>query len=110
MGLAIVYYSLMNNNSAKLIILGRTKEGKKFRPGDWAQRLTSAVASYGPGRRLIFHPKVTMSTQGDVNCVIVDNSLEDEEPILFDFLVNFGRENNLEIVNNYIAQPIAVEA
>lgn len=51
-----------------------------------------------------------MSTQGDVNCVIVDNSLEDEEPILFDFLVNFGRENNLEIVNNYIAQPIAVEA
>ena len=31
----------------KILIMGHTKEGKKFRPSDWAERLYYTVAEYG---------------------------------------------------------------
>ncbi len=89
----------MGSNTAKLIINGVTKSGEKFRPSDWAQRLTTAVATCGPGRRIKFHPKVNMATLEGINCVVIDADLEDEDPMLFRFLVNFGEENNLELTN-----------
>ena len=30
----------------KILIIGQTKEGKKFRPSDWAERLYYTVADY----------------------------------------------------------------
>lgn len=32
-----------------------------------------------------------------VSCVVVDPSLEGEEPQLYDFLIKFGEHNNLQI-------------
>lgn len=87
----------MNNANAKVIIKGLTTDGKKFRPSDWAERLTSAVATTGPGRRVIFHPKVHMATIDGVSCVIVDADLEQSDPMLFGFLMNFGNGNKLQI-------------
>ena len=42
----------------KILIVGQTKEGKKFRPSDWAERLYYTVASYGKNGRVIFNPLV----------------------------------------------------
>lgn len=95
----------MNSNIAKLIINGVTQDGKKFRPSDWAQRLTTAVASYGPGRRIIFHPKVKMAMLEGINCVVVNADLEDEDPMLFRFLVKFGEENNLKLTHTDVFPP-----
>lgn len=83
--------------AGRIIIKGITRDGRRFRPSDWAQRLTTAVASPGPGRRICFHPKVRMATIAGLNCVLVDRSLADEEPMLFDFLLQFARSNNLQI-------------
>lgn len=79
------------------MIKGVTREGRRFRPSDWAQRLTTAVASYGPARRIRFHPKVHMETVGGVNSVVIDADLQDEDPMLFEFLINFARNNDLEV-------------
>lgn len=81
----------------KIIIKGVTRDGRRFRPSDWAQRLTTAVASAGPGRRIHFHPKVSMATIDGVNCVVVDASLEEEDPPLFRFLIGFGESNALQM-------------
>jgi hypothetical protein len=80
-----------------IIIKGLTLDGRTFRPSDWAQRLTTAVGSPGPGRRVRFHPNVRMATVGGVNCVVIDGSLRQDDPRLFEFLLNFGRNNNLQI-------------
>lgn len=87
----------MSSASEKIIIRGVTRDGRRFRPSDWAQRLSTAVGSIGPGRRVMFHPKVTMALIDGVSCVVVDPSLEGEEPQLYDFLIKFGEHNNLQI-------------
>ncbi len=84
--------------TGKVIIQGITKEGGKFRPSDWAERLCGAVASYGPGRRIIFHPNVKLASMEGVKCVVLDASLEEDDEMLFDFLTDFAEENNLQIV------------
>lgn len=95
----------MTEAAGKFIIRGVTKDGKRFRPSDWAERLTGAVASYGPGRRMIPHPKVRMANLDGVVCVIVDADLERDDPMLFSFLMNFGTGNNLQIDRPQTAIP-----
>lgn len=83
--------------SGKVLIRGVTRDGRKFRPSDWAQRLATAVGTPGPGRRIRWHPKVSMVTIDGLNCVAVDKSLEQEDPMLYEFLLNFARFNNLVV-------------
>ena len=84
--------------TGKVIIQGITESGGKFRPSDWAERLCGSVASYGPGRRIIFHPNVKLASIGGVKCVVIDASLEEDDEMLFDFLTDFANENKLKIL------------
>ena len=88
---------IQSDFTGKFVIKGITKDGHHFRPSDWAQRLTSAVGTPAPGRRIKFHPKVKMATIEGVNCVVLDKNLENEEPMLFSFLMDFANENQLQI-------------
>ena len=81
----------------KVIIRGLTEDGNKFRPSDWAERLCGAVASYGPGRRIIFHPNVRLASLDGIRCVVIDSVLEDDDEMLFEFLMDFARDNKLQI-------------
>jgi hypothetical protein len=80
----------------KVIIRGLTQDGGKFRPSDWAERLCGAVASYGPGRRIIFHPNVKLASIDGVKCVVIDAVLETSNEMLFEFLMDFAKDNNLQ--------------
>lgn len=84
--------------TGKVLILGITKDGGKFRPSDWAERLCGAVASYGHGRRIIFHPNVKLSSHQGVKCVVIDASLEEDDEMLFEFLTDFADENNIQVL------------
>ncbi|SCZ59072.1 DUF3579 domain-containing protein [Thiohalomonas denitrificans] len=81
--------------SVQIIIRNFTKDGQRFRPGDWAQRLASVAGRTGSGGRIRFHPKVRVITIDGANCVLVDTSLEQQEPMLLKFLLDFARTNNL---------------
>ncbi|EMR13564.1 hypothetical protein MPL1_04572 [Methylophaga lonarensis MPL] len=85
------------SSTQKILIKGITQEGGKFRPSDWAERLCGAVASYGPGRRIRFHPRVRLASIEGVKCVVVDAVLRDENEMLFEFLMDFARDNQLQI-------------
>lgn len=85
-------------STGKVIIQGLTLAGGKFRPSDWAERLCGAVASYGPGRRIIFHPNVKLASIDGVKCVVIDASLEQDDEMLFEFLTDFAEENHLQIL------------
>ncbi|AOK30446.1 hypothetical protein WS67_23355 [Burkholderia singularis] len=83
-------------------IQGITKDGKKFRPSDWSERLAGVMSCFGPGAsgpnaRLKYSLYVRPTMIGDVKCVIVDSRLRDIEPMAFDFVMNFAKDNHLVV-------------
>ncbi len=87
----------MIDTTNKIVIKGITTDGRKFRPSDWAQRIATAVGTLTSSRRIKFHPKVSISVIDGVNSIVIASELKDEEPMLYDFLIDFAENNNLEI-------------
>lgn len=81
----------------KIIIQGVTESGVKFRPSDWAQRLATAVSTMDSRGRIVYHPKVSATMYDGISCVVIDVSLEEEEPLLYSFLTEFGKNNSLKM-------------
>jgi Protein of unknown function (DUF3579) len=86
----------MATGSEYIVIKGVTREGRRFRPSDWAERLATAVGQMGPDRRIRFHPQVRIATVDDEKCVLVDLALEENDPMLFSFLMHFAQDNHLQ--------------
>jgi hypothetical protein len=81
-------------------IQGVTKDGKRFRPSDWSERLCGVMSQFGPstgviGRnaRLQYSLYVRPTLLGDIKCVWVDARLRDVEPMAFNFVMNFAKDN-----------------
>ena len=83
----------------KILIRDVTREGSKFRPSDWAERLYYALASYDHNRRLVFNPMVNLKQGDKFKCFVINPKLEKSEPMTFDFLVDFAKTNNLEVTD-----------
>ena len=77
--------------------MGQTKEGKKFRPSDWAERLYYTVASYGKNGRIVFNPLVNLNQEDNSKCFVINVTLRDKDPMIYDFLVDFAVNNELEM-------------
>jgi len=88
--------SILSTKAGHIVIKGFTEEGKRFRPSDWAERLATAVGYCGADRRVRFHPRVRLANVEGEKCVIVDLALEEEEPLLFEFLMRFAESNHLK--------------
>jgi hypothetical protein len=83
----------------QIIIRGVTLQGGKFRPSDWAERLYSAVATYGPDKRAIFPPHVHVTMKDGMKCIAIDTKMQDANPMLFDFLIGFATDNELTLTD-----------
>jgi hypothetical protein len=83
-------------------ILGVTREGKVFRPSDWADRLCSVMSQFKPGgggpqSHLTYSPYVMPDQQGDLKVVRVDKEIAELETLAYKFLVSFAVDNDLQI-------------
>ena len=87
----------------QFFIQGVTNAGKTFRPSDWAERLAGAMACFRPeGVRqggisayIGYSPYCVPRVIDGVKCVIVSEALRDVEPMAWDFVMNFARDNHL---------------
>ncbi|MFM0593834.1 MULTISPECIES: DUF3579 domain-containing protein [Paraburkholderia] len=84
----------------EFFIQGITSKGKRFRPSDWSERLAGVMACFGPGKKgpnayMQYSPYVRPTMIGDLKCVILDSRLRDIEPMAFDFVLNFAKDNDL---------------
>ncbi|MFA7504755.1 MAG: DUF3579 domain-containing protein [Burkholderiaceae bacterium] len=83
------------------VIVGIDSTGRRFRPSDWADRLCGVMSSFRPdamtGDPLRYSPLVQPSMRGDQRCVVVDARLRDIEPMAYDFLRKFARDNDLRV-------------
>jgi hypothetical protein len=83
------------------LILGQTPEGKAFRPSDWAERLAGVMSSFRPGGALghspiSYSPWCLPNQWGGVKCVVIHADLREAEPMAWDFVLNFARDNGLQ--------------
>ena len=92
----------MASGSAKeLFIMGVTRDGRAFRPSDWAERLAGVMSPFRPGgvqpgSHLSYSPWCLPTVVNGVKCVIVNEELRHAEPMAWDFVVNFAKDNELE--------------
>jgi hypothetical protein len=85
------------DTSLEFVIRGVTLEGTAFRPSDWAERLCGVMSVFGADQRMAYSPYVQPVTSGGVKCVVVDVRLKEIEPMAFTFLINFAKDNELEV-------------
>ena len=90
--------------AAEFVILGLTKEGKPFRPSDWAERLCGVMCAFGGDHRMQYSPFVHPITSNGVRCVVVDIRLEQIEPMAYRFLLNFAKDNELRVRDGRIEE------
>jgi hypothetical protein len=92
----------MASSSAKeIFIMGVTREGRTFRPSDWAERLAGVMSPFRPGgaqpgSHLSYSPWCLPTVVNGVKCVVVNAALREVEPMAWDFVINFAKDNNLE--------------
>lgn len=84
----------------EIIIQSLTREGKKFRPSDWVDRICSSYATFGDDRKLRYSPYLKPEMIDGIRCLAVDMQLKVENPEGFEELMQFASENQLNIINS----------
>ena len=91
---------------SEFFILGVTSDGKQFRPSDWSERLCGVMSCFKPegeggGRNahLQFSPYVRPTLINGVKSVVVNAKLRDLEPMAYHFVVQFAKDNDLQVVD-----------
>lgn len=83
--------------ASEFVIVGLTRDGRPFRPSDWAERLCGVMSQFGADGRMRYSPYVQPITSNGVRCVVVDEGLREIEPLAYNFLVGFARDNELQV-------------
>ncbi len=89
--------------SQEVFIQGTTLAGKTFRPSDWAERLAGVMSSFRPGgpqqgSHLSYSPWCVPTVINGTKCVIVNRALHNHEPMAWEFVMNFAKDNELQLV------------
>ena len=93
---------MISPRAKEVFIQGITSDGRTFRPSDWAERLAGVMSSFRPGgatpgSHLSYSPWCVPTSIGGVKCVIVHMDLRDHDVMAWDFVMNFARDNDLQI-------------
>jgi hypothetical protein len=90
----------------EILIQGLTQDGRAFRPSDWAERLAGVMSPFrpggvasGPGAHIGYSPYCVPRVVDGVKCVVVNEAIKDIEPMAWDFVMNFARDNALQVAD-----------
>ena len=93
---------MVSSNATEVLIQGTTRDSRTFRPSDWAERLAGVMSSFRPGgaqrgSHLSYSPWCVPRVIDNVKCVVVHSDLRKAEPMAWDFVLNFARDNDLQV-------------
>jgi len=81
----------------KIVIEGVTTEGDRFRPSDWAERMSGTMATF-KNRRIHYSPMLQPSVNKDgFKCVQIDPGLKESNPELYQSIIEFAKSNQLKL-------------
>lgn len=89
----------MENQPEEIIIQSLTREGNRFRPSDWVDRICSSYATFGEDRKLKYSPYLKPEMIDGIRCLSVDMQLKTANPEGFEELMQFAEENQLNILD-----------
>ena len=97
-------YQMVFTSVKEVFIQGITRDGKTFRPSDWADRLCGVMSHFRPGgpqhgSHLTYSPWCVPTVINGVKCVVVNAELRDAEPMAWDFAINFAKDNDLQLAD-----------
>jgi hypothetical protein len=88
----------METQPQKYVIESVTLEGKRFRPSDWIDRISSLAATFGPSHRLVYSEDLHPETIKGERCLVLDVHLQQDNPWLFEHVMSFAEKNQLRMV------------
>ena len=82
-------------------VLAQLRADKKL-PQHWAERLAGVMSQFRPGgaqpgSHLSYSPWCVPTVIGGIKCVVVNSQLRDYEPMAWDFVLNFAKDNDLQV-------------
>jgi hypothetical protein len=94
---------MVSSTAKEIFIIGLTHAGKTFRPSDWAERLAGVMSSFRPNgaqpsSHLGYSPWCTPTVINSVKSVVVNSELRNCEPMAWDFVLNFAKDNDLQVI------------
>lgn len=81
----------------RLVIESVSEDGRKFRPSDWIERISTSLASFGPDHRIHYSKTAQPRIVNGEKCLVVDKVLHEKDPAAFEYILNFARTNRLKI-------------
>lgn len=88
---------MSKSNDKKIVIEGVTTQGKTFRPSDWAERMSGAMASF-KNSRILYSPLLQPSVNHEgYKCVLLDPKLKESSPQVYQAILDFAKTNHLKI-------------
>ena len=102
--------NIMSEAVKKIIIEGITENGRKFRPSDWAERMSGALSSFGRDHRIKYSPMLQPMTVNGIKCVSVDPHLKDTYPEMFAYIMRWVDTNHLKIIEVDNDEPVKQQA
>ncbi|MCW9025526.1 MAG: DUF3579 domain-containing protein [Gammaproteobacteria bacterium] len=85
------------DTQARLIIESIRENGSKFRPSDWAERLSASTAQFGPDKKLRYASGVYPGMINNCKCLIVETASIDQQSMAYQRIIEFARTNNLRM-------------
>jgi len=82
--------------SKKILIEGTTETGEPFRPSDWAERMSGGLSTFR-NRRVMYSPLLQPTVKDGQKCVLMDPTLADKHPALYQSVMDFAHANRLRI-------------
>jgi len=80
----------------KIVIEGVTESGEKFRPSDWAERMSGNLSTFR-NHRIYYSPLLQPSMKDGNKCIVLDPALEKSNPALYKSILEFAKTNKLKI-------------
>lgn len=81
----------------RIIIEGVTESGRKFRPSDWAERMSGSLSTFGRDQRIHYSPLLQPLTINGIKCIAIDPRMKDKCPEMFAYIMGWANNNGLKI-------------
>ena len=93
---------MVSPSAKEVFIQGVTSQGRTFRPSDWAERLAGVMSPFRPGgavpgQHLTYSPWCVPNVINGIKCVVVHTDLREHDVMAWDFVMNFARDNDLQV-------------
>jgi len=74
-----------------------TLDGRRFRPSDWIERISTQLATFGPDHRLHYSEDIQPRMVDGEKCLVIDPALEKNNPSAHEYIMTFIETNQLEM-------------